>query len=126
MPIPFLATLDEIALVVRSVCEFFLTIAIWDIFLPLAVILIVLEGIQIDSLAAGFIVVDLSFVYAAVIEHVAAFALCDSVAEGTLVVGAVFEEKFSSAMEFVRSPLSMIEPFRSVNFLKGIAEGSFG
>jgi hypothetical protein len=52
---------------------------------------------------------NLSLIVAATTEDVSPVSMCESVCEGAVVVGAVFEEKFTYAMRLVILPLSLID-----------------
>ena len=93
---------------------------------PLSYVFIILKGIEICPFSVGFVVSDLAFIDATVVKNVSALAFGFTRSKGTLVVGAIFEEKLTAAMEFLVGPLTSIVSFRFAHLLIAITEDTLG
>jgi hypothetical protein len=98
----------------------------WNVFQPLSDVLVVLERIEVSAFSVSFVVTDLTFVDAAVVENIPAFAFSLALAKGSLVIGAVFEEELAAAMKFLVGPLPSVVALRLSHLLVAVAEHSFG
>lgn len=67
---------------------------------------------------------NFSFVNTAVVEYVASLTLSDAVSKSSLVIGAVFKEELSAAMELLISPFTMIESFGLNNLFVRVTKDS--
>ena len=86
MTIAFFASIDVISFIVRPVLKFFLAETMNHIIFPLTTILIVLERVEVDTISTGDVVINLSFIEAAVVENVPTLALRHTISKRALVV----------------------------------------
>lgn len=85
-----------------------------------------LEGVEVDSLTVGLVIVDISLVGAPVVKDVPALALSCSVPKVALVVGSVLKKDLSLSVELVAGPLPVVVTLRFGYLLVCIADGALG
>ena len=85
-----------------------------------------LEGVEVDSLTVGLVIVDISLVGAPVVKDVSPLALSCSVPKVALVVGSVLKKDLSLSVELVAGPLPVVVTLRFGNLLVCVADGALG
>ena len=125
VPIAFFNPIYKCSFIVGTVRKFLLAVAMWNIFKPLSDVLVVLEWIKVSAFSVSFVVTDLTFVDAAIIENIPTFAFSFAQAKLTLVVRAVFEEELTATMKFLVCPLPSVVAFWLTHLLITIAKYSF-
>lgn len=93
---------------------------------PLSYVFVILKRIEICPFSVGFVVSDLAFIDATVVENVSALALGFTRSKGTLVVRAIFEEKLTATMKFFVGPLTSEISFGFAHLLIAITEDTLG
>ncbi len=108
MPEPRLDSMKEVAFIVGAILKLFLTLAMGHVILPLAIILIPLIRIVINTTSVGLIILDLAFIHTPVVITVPAFTMGDSLQKGAHVIGAVLKKELALAVELIILPLTMV------------------
>ena len=126
VPVSLFNSLFEISLIIGTVGELLLSVAGGDIVLPLPAVLVMLERVEVDSLTVSLVIINISFIRAAVVKDVPPLPLSCSVAKVALVVGSVLKKDLTFSVELVAGPLPVVIALWLGNLLVCLADGALG
>ena len=115
-----LDAVKELPFVVRAVLELLLALAVGDVVFPLPIVLVALEGVVVNALAVGFIVLDLALIHAPVVITIPALPVRNALQKGAHIIRAILKKELPLPMELVILPLPMIIPPRRLYLLISI------